>query len=142
MIVIEVIIYLIGLFLEIAVWLPTSLTCSRLAYRAVFVPKGVSLLGMLLQVMGQGSIFIFYFTTGQFYTVSLGGGLIMPNSCDPMNCSLPDSSVHGDSPGKNTRVGCHFLLQGIFLMQESNPGLLHCRQILYQLSYKGSSLSL
>ena len=35
-------------------------------------------------------------------------------------------------------MGCHFLLQGIFLTQESNPGLLHCRQIFYQLSYKGS----
>ena len=34
--------------------------------------------------------------------------------------------------------GCHFLLQGIFPTQESNPGLLHCKQILYQLSYKGS----
>ena len=33
-------------------------------------------------------------------------------------------------------MGCHFLLQGIFPTQESNPGLLHCRQILYQLSYK------
>ena len=43
-----------------------------------------------------------------------------------------------DSPGKNTGVGCHFLLQRIFLTQESNPGLLHCRQLIYQLSYKGS----
>ena len=41
-----------------------------------------------------------------------------------------------DFPGKNTGVGCHFLLQGIFLNQESNPGLLHCRQILYWLSYE------
>ena len=32
--------------------------------------------------------------------------------CNPMACSLPDSSVHGDSPGKNTGVGCHALLQG------------------------------
>ena len=39
-----------------------------------------------------------------------------------------------DSPGKNTGVGCHFLLQGIFPTQESNPSLLHCRQIIYQLS--------
>ena len=43
-----------------------------------------------------------------------------------------------DSPGKNTGVGCHFLLQGIFPNQELNPGLLHCRKILYQLSYEGS----
>ena len=48
-----------------------------------------------------------------------------------MDCSPPGSSVHGDSPDKNTGVGCHSLLQGIFLTQRSNPGLLHCRKILY-----------
>ena len=45
--------------------------------------------------------------------------------CDPMGCSPPGSSVHGDSPGKNTGVGCHALLQGIFPTQGSNPCLLH-----------------
>ena len=39
---------------------------------------------------------------------------------------------------KNTGVGSLSLLQKIFLIQESNQGLLHCRQILYQLSYQGS----
>ena len=39
---------------------------------------------------------------------------LCPTLCDPMDCSLPSSSVCGDSPGKNTRVGCHALLQGIF----------------------------
>ena len=51
-----------------------------------------------------------------------------------MVCSPPDSSVHGDSPGKNTRVIGHFLLQGIFLTQGSNTHLLRllqCRHILY-----------
>ena len=43
-----------------------------------------------------------------------------------------------DSSGKNTGVGCHFLLQGIFRTQGSNPGLLHCRQTLYHLSHQGS----
>ena len=43
-----------------------------------------------------------------------------------------------NSPGKNTGVGCHFLLQGIFLIQGSNPGLLHCRQMLYPRSHKRS----
>ena len=38
-----------------------------------------------------------------------------------------------DFPGKNTGVGCHFLLQGIFLTQELKPGLLYCSQVLYQL---------
>ena len=41
---------------------------------------------------------------------------------------------------RNTGVGSLFLLQGIFLTQESNQGLLNCRQILYQLSYQGSPL--
>ena len=105
-----------------------------------------------------------------------------PTLCDPVDCSLPGFSVHGDSPGKNTGMGCHALLQGIFPTrwkgtgikarspallvdsllseppgkpmntrvgslsllqgifptQESNQGLPHCRQILYQLSYQGS----
>ena len=50
----------------------------------------------------------------------------------------PDSSVHGDSSGKNSGVGCHSLLQGIFSTQELNRDLLHCRQILWQMSYQGS----
>ena len=40
-----------------------------------------------------------------------------PTLCDPVNCSPPGSSVHGDSPGQNAGVGCHFLLQGVFLTQ-------------------------
>ena len=94
-----------------------------------------------------------------------------------MDCSLPASSVHGDSPGKNwsglpypplgdllnpgiesrsptlqlyslpaepqgkpknAGVGSLSLLQWIFLAQESNQGLLHCRGILYQVSYQGN----
>ena len=43
-----------------------------------------------------------------------------------------------DFPGMNTGVGCHFLLQGIFLTQGSNPGLPHCMRTLYHLSYQGS----
>ena len=58
--------------------------------------------------------------------------------CNPMDCSLPGSSVHGDSPGKNTGVGCHALLQGIFPTQGSNLGLLHCRWILYHLGHQGN----
>ena len=43
-----------------------------------------------------------------------------------------------DFPGKNTGVGCHFLLQKIFPTQGLNPGLPHCRQTLYGLSHQGS----
>ena len=51
-------------------------------------------------------------------------------------CSPPGFTVHGDSPDKNTGVGCHALLQGIFPTQGWNPGLPHCRRILYQLSHQ------
>jgi len=54
-----------------------------------------------------------------------------------MDCSPPGSSVRGDCPSKNTGVGCHALLQGIFLTQGSNPGFPHCRQILYGLGHQG-----
>ena len=59
---------------------------------------------------------------------------VMSNSLWPRR--LPGSSVLGDSPGKNT--DCHALLQRISPTQRSNPGLLHDRQILYQLSHQGS----
>ena len=58
--------------------------------------------------------------------------------CNPVDYSPSGSSVHGDSLGKNTGVGCHTLLQGIFPTQGLNPGLPHCRQILYCLSHQGS----
>ena len=61
---------------------------------------------------------------------------LCPTLCDPTDCSPPDSSVLGDSPGKNTEVGFYALLQGIFPTQESNPVLPHCRQILYCLSHQ------
>ena len=57
-------------------------------------------------------------------------------SCPSLWDSLPARLFcPWNSPGKNTRVGGHFLLQGIFLTQGSNPGLVRCRQILYHLSH-------
>ena len=55
-----------------------------------------------------------------------------------MDCGPLGSSVHEDSPGKNPGVDCHALLQGIVPTQSSNPGLLHCRPILYHLSHQGN----
>ena len=63
---------------------------------------------------------------------------VMSSSLRLMDCSPSGSSVHRDPPGKNTGVGCHALLQGIFPTQRSSPGLPHCRQILYHLSHEGS----
>ena len=58
---------------------------------------------------------------------------VRPNGLQPTRLLSP-----WDFPGKNTGVGCHFLLQGIFPTQGSNPGLLHCRQTLYPLGHQGS----
>ena len=55
-----------------------------------------------------------------------------PTLCNPIDCMQPTRLLcPWDSPGKNTGVGCHSLLQGIFLVQGLNLVLLHCRQILY-----------
>ena len=62
-----------------------------------------------------------------------------PTLCHSMDCGPPGSSVHGDSPCKNIGVDCHALLHGIVPTQGSNPGIQHCRCILYQLSHQGSS---
>ena len=56
--------------------------------------------------------------------------------CDHRDHDLPDSSVH--SPGKNTGVGCHFILQGIFLIQGLNLCLLHWQADSLPLGHQGS----
>ena len=63
-----------------------------------------------------------------------------PTFCNPMDYSPSGSSFHGDCPGRNTRVRCHALLQGIFPTQGSNSGMPHCRLILYYLIHQGSLL--
>ena len=65
----------------------------------------------------------------------------LPNpGIEPRSPALQADSLPAEPKGKpkNTGVGSLSLLQGSFLTQESNWGLLHCRQILYQLSYQGS----
>ena len=61
-------------------------------------------------------------------------------SCSVVSNSLQPHGLYSpwNSPGQNTGVGSLSLLQGIFPTQRSNPGVPHCRQILYQLSHKGS----
>ena len=75
--------------------------------------------------------------------------LVLPLHCHMLLHSVVSDSLrpHGlqptrllgpwNFPGKSIGVGCHFLLQGIFPTQGSNPGLLHCRQTLYHLSHQG-----
>ena len=73
-----------------------------------------------------------------------------PPLCAGLSCSVMSSSLqshglkparlsfHGDSPGKNTEMGCLALLQGIFPTKRSNSGFRYCRWILYCLSHQGS----
>jgi len=64
--------------------------------------------------------------------------LLLFSFCDPMDYSPPGSFVHGiDSPGKNTRVDCHFFLQGIFQTQRANPCFLHWQAGSLPLSHLG-----
>ena len=65
----------------------------------------------------------------------------LPNSgIEPWSLALQPDALLSEPPGKpkDTGVGSLSLQQGIFLTQESTWGLLHCRRILYQLSYQGS----
>ena len=89
--------------------------CSHSLFQEVFLTQGLNL--------HYGQI-LYHWATSVLIAQSC------LTLCDPMDCSPPGSSVHGDSAGKNTGVGSHSLLQGIFQIQGSNSGLLHCRQIL------------
>ena len=60
---------------------------------------------------------------------------VVSNSLQSYGLEPPRPLCPWNSPGKNTGVGSHFFLQGIFLAQRSNPGVLHYRQILYHLSH-------
>ena len=63
---------------------------------------------------------------------------LRPTLCDPMDCSSPGSSVHGTLQARILEwVAIHSLLQRTFPNQGSNPGLLHCKQLPYRLSYRG-----
>ena len=64
---------------------------------------------------------------------------VVSNSLWPFGLQAIRLLCPWDFLGKNTEVGCHFILQGIFPTQGSNVGPLHCKQILYHLSHQGIS---
>ena len=61
-----------------------------------------------------------------------------PAPCDPMDCSLPGCSIHGIFPARVVEWVAISFSRGIFPTQGLNPGLPHCRQMFYLLSYQGS----
>ena len=65
-----------------------------------------------------------------------------PTLCNLMDCSLPGSSVHGNLQARILEWVAPSLLQGIFPTRGSNPGLLHCRRVLYRLSHWGNMHSI
>ena len=94
------------------------------------------------QVSCTAGRFFTNWTTKEFFpqiqalgcvTCSVMSDPLRPYRLDPARLLCP-----GDSPVKNTGMGCHFLLQGSFQPRESNLGLLNCRQILYCLSHQVS----
>ena len=97
-----------------------------------FVFKGIP-----IWVWKQPQICLFHSHRSKFIKIKI---LKWSESHSVLSDSLWSYGLYNpwNSPGKNTRVGSLSLLQGIFPTQRSNPGLLHCRQILYQLSHKGS----
>ena len=92
------------------------------ANRGLVVNSSTGAHHLLLQEMQRGSWLI--------VNVQTGASLSLTSLC-PWN-----------SPGKNTGVDSHSLLQGLFPTQGLKPGLLHCRWILYHLSHQGSALLL
>ena len=74
-------------------------------------------------------------STSSFKESKSTGRSVVFNSVQPHGLQPARLLCPWNSPGKNTGVGCHSLLQGIFLAQGSNLGLLQCRHILYHLSH-------
>ena len=80
-------------------------------------------------------LFFLYFLSEEKWSRSAVSDSLRPRELWPTRLLHP-----WDFPGKITEVGCHFLLQEIFLTQGLNPGFPHCSQTLYRLSYQGSVL--
>ena len=77
-------------------------------------------------------------TCGSFLNTSFI--LLFSREVGSISFATPWTPLSMEFPGRNTGVGCHFLLQGIFLAQGSNLGLPHCRTSLYHLRYQGSPI--
>ena len=78
----------------------------------------------------------------EWVAIPFSRGSFQPRDQTPRSPALQSDSLPAEPQGKpkNTGVGSHFLLQGIFLTQGLNPGLLHCRQILHCLRHQGSPI--
>ena len=100
-----------------------SLTCAYLDFDVLLVKKAqIYSLNSIPQVpCGLTSSFRSFLMPATIFLLHCVCVLVDQSCltlCNPMDCSLPGSSVHGDSPGKNTGVDCHAFLQEIFPTQD------------------------
>ena len=93
--------------------------------------------GSLFFLFKQSINWLYFSSSGQKVCVcvscSVMSDSLQPHGLEPVSLLCP-----WNSPGKNTGVAYHFLLQGIFMTDGSKPVLLHFRQILFLLSHQGS----
>ena len=124
------------LTLELAQWIRKH--CTQTLFLMLFIkPQSFTLLGKKRNWLSKiNQRYIGMGRKLQWLSVAQS----CPTRWVPMDYSPPGSSIHGIFPGKNTGVGSHSLLQGILPTQGSNPGLLHCKQILYHLSQQASEI--
>ena len=78
---------------------------------------------------------------GWWHAVLCWGTQYCPTLCDPRDCSPPGPFIHGILQARILEWGCHALFQGIFPIQGLNPGLSHCRQIVYRLSHQEAQIN-
>ena len=95
-------------------------------------PPGPSIHG-ILQARTLGWVAIF-FSKRNYRKKESEVAQLCPTLCDPTDCSLPGFSIHGIFQARILE----WVAISFFPTQESNPGLLHCRQMIYQLSYEES----
>ena len=113
---------------------------------SLFIPSGVISLLFSSSISGpyqpgdfifQCHIFCLFILFMGFSRQEYQSGLPFPSLVGHIGLQTTRILCPWNSPGKNTGVGSHSLLQDIFLTQGLNLGLVHCRQILYHLSYQG-----
>ena len=137
-------------FTPLGTTIPSGLQCVSLEAVAPLDPQGErrripltrcyshplsspSVLFWSLPVGIEHNLLTAFENPGKTLNVTVVSDSLRPHGLWPARLLCP-----GDSPGKNTGVGCYALLQGIFPTRGLNPGLLHCKWILYQLSHQGS----
>ena len=107
-------------------------THATVAFKAKLLEIVSSFCALLVEHFNSAYFSIYWFSC-QYHQSESVSRSVMSDSLQPHELHIP-----WNSSGQNTRVGSFSLLHGIFPTQGSNPGLPHCRQILYQLSHKGN----